>query len=107
MARSLCLEDFTDSQRRTFEELGLGPGQRFYIRKTRRLSDTELDDERRRQLRLEVDARDLHRSLAQLFDRNPKTIARRLRSLPIDASARAAAVDDSGARARKCDSRCH
>jgi len=81
MFRSISWADLTESQRQCLVELGFGPGDRIYIRKLRRLSDNTLAEEHQRHLDQAVDGHRIVRSLAHKFDRNHKTIARRLRNL--------------------------
>lgn len=77
MYRSIILELLSEPQRRTFDELDLDVGDRFYIRKLAPVSDEAL---------LERTASHPHgrptvRALATDLQRHPATIRRRLRQL--------------------------
>ena len=81
MHHTLNLDALSDDQRRCFEELGIGHGDRVYIKKLSPLSDEALLSA---SLKLDGTCRDFPsvvRTLASLFDRRPKTIASRLRKL--------------------------
>jgi hypothetical protein len=81
MYRSVDWAALTDEQRRIFEELGLEPGQRVYIRKLNKLSDDALAAAVRQHDEQAAKTSNLTDDLKKKFLRKQRTIARRLRQL--------------------------
>jgi hypothetical protein len=82
---SINLEELTDAQRQSFDELGVEPGDRVYVQKLAAVSDASL---LAASLSPGDGARDfpsIVRALASRFQRHPKTIASRLRRLRVEA----------------------
>lgn len=109
MFLSISFYELTDAQRQTFTELGIGPGDRVYVKKLRPLSNQALAAAHAQHVERGLTHPRAAYALATEFERHPKTITRHLGGFlrihaPVDRSPKAAvgrsSFDGESGRAR-------